>query len=117
MDAWAALLALVAELHPHEVEALLRYILLAGGEQSVEKARRSILLHVPTVEAPLASAGEQLIQQGIQRGLQQGRQEGRQEGVRARQPRQTGTRLVQGRGGRGEGCWRRNANDPRDQQA
>jgi flagellar biosynthesis/type III secretory pathway protein FliH len=71
----------VAEQHPDEIEALLRYILLAGGEHSVDEVRRSILLHVPTAEAPLASAGEQLIQQGILRGVQQGVQQGIQQGV------------------------------------
>ena len=46
--------------------------MLAAGEQSVDDVRRAILIHVPTVEAPLASAGEQLIQQGREQGLQQG---------------------------------------------
>jgi hypothetical protein len=81
MEAWAGLLAQVAAQHPGEIETLLRYILLAGGEQSVEEVRRSILLHVPSVEAALASAGEQLIQQGFESGLQRGVQQGIERGL------------------------------------
>ena len=83
MEAWAALLAFVAQRYPDEFEALLRYVLLAGGEQSLEDVRRAIMILVPTAEGPLASAGEQLIQQGREQGLQEGRQQGRQEGTLA----------------------------------
>jgi flagellar biosynthesis/type III secretory pathway protein FliH len=60
---------------------VLRYILLSGGEQSFDEVRRTILLHIPVAEASMASAGEQLIQQGFLRGIQQGVQKGIQQGV------------------------------------
>lgn len=77
LEVWAARFAEVLARHPDESEALLRYILLAAGERSLDEVQKSILLHIPAAEATMASAGEQLIQQGFQRGIQQGVQQGR----------------------------------------
>ncbi|MCB9662073.1 MAG: Rpn family recombination-promoting nuclease/putative transposase [Sandaracinaceae bacterium] len=93
LEFWAALLTVVAEQHPDELEALLRYILLAAGEQSVEDVRRAILIHVPTAEGPLASAGEQLIQQGREQGLQQGLERGSLAALRATLRKQLSARF------------------------
>lgn len=77
LEVWAAHFAEVLARHPDDSEALLRYILLAAGAESLDEVRKSILLHIPAAEAPMASAGEQLIQQGFQRGIQEGVQQGR----------------------------------------
>lgn len=73
LEAWASRFAEVLARHPDESEAFLRYILLSAGEDSLDEVRKTILLYIPAAEAPMASAGEQLIQQGFQRGMQQGR--------------------------------------------
>lgn len=77
LEVWASRFAEVVAQHPDASAALLRYILLSGGEQSFDEVRRTILLHIPAAEAPMASAGEQLIQQGFLKGIQQGVQQGR----------------------------------------
>lgn len=73
LEVWASRFAEVLARHPDESEAFLRYILLSAGEDSLDEVRKTILLYIPAAEAPMASAGEQLIQQGFQRGMQHGR--------------------------------------------
>lgn len=68
LEVWASRFAEVVAQHPDASAALLRYILLSGGEHSLDEVRRTILIHIPAAEAPMASAGEQLIQQGFLRG-------------------------------------------------
>lgn len=82
LEVWATRLAEVVTQHPDESTALLRYILLAGGVKSLDQVRNTIILHVPAAEAPMASAGEQLIQQGFQLGVQQGVQQGEMRALR-----------------------------------
>jgi hypothetical protein len=56
-----------------DIEVIVRYILRVAGEAPFEFLRQRIAQVAPTLEEPMASAAEQLIQQGIQQGVAEGR--------------------------------------------
>ncbi len=86
---------------------VLRYILRVSGDVPFEIIRQEFIKVIPEIEVAMASAAEQLFQEGIEkgiekgieqgeeRGLKKGRQEGRQEGRQA--GRQEANRTMLGR--------------------
>jgi predicted transposase YdaD len=56
-----------------DIGVVLRYILRVAGEAPFEIVRQKIIDVTPTLEQPMASAAEQLIQRGKQEGLETGR--------------------------------------------
>jgi hypothetical protein len=55
--------------HARSIGVVLRYILRVAGEAPFEIVRQKIIDVTPTLEQPMASAAEQLIQRGKQEGL------------------------------------------------
>jgi hypothetical protein len=58
--------------NPEDIALVVRYILRVAGEAPFDLLRERIAQAAPTFEEPMASAAEQLIQQGIQQGVQRG---------------------------------------------
>lgn len=80
LQSFATALARVVTRHPDEAMLFMSYILRVAGERSAHEVRRIVLQHVPNAEEPMASAAEQLIEEGLQRGLRQGVAQGLVEG-------------------------------------
>jgi flagellar biosynthesis/type III secretory pathway protein FliH len=78
--AWASELQ---QLDPggQEAHVIVNYVLRISGDVPAETIRKHIVEVAPALEKPMASAAEQLIQQGLQRGLEQGREEGLEKGL------------------------------------
>lgn len=69
LRAWARELeGLVRDGTREDLEVVLSYILHVGGGTSYEAIRQRVVEVVPAVEEPMASAAEQLIQQGLEQG-------------------------------------------------
>jgi hypothetical protein len=81
LPAWGPELArLAAYASSEDILVVLRYIFRVAGEVPFESVWQHIIDVTPTLEQPMASAAEQLIQRGKQEGLQEGLQKGKQEG-------------------------------------
>jgi hypothetical protein len=76
-----------------DIGVVLRYILRVAGEAPFEIVRQKIIDVTPTLEQPMASAAEQLIQRGIEKGIEKGKQVGLQEGLRHTLARQLRSRF------------------------
>jgi len=59
---------------------VMRYILWVAGDRPFEEIRKRVVTVVPAAEIPMASAAEQLIQEGVRRGEAKGRAEGEAQG-------------------------------------
>jgi flagellar biosynthesis/type III secretory pathway protein FliH len=59
----------------------MRYIWFVSGKESVEDIQNKILEVAPSTEHAMASAAEQLIQEGVRRGKVEGKAEGKAEDV------------------------------------
>jgi len=66
-----------------DVIAVMRYILSVAGPRPFAEVKERVVRAVPVTEAPMASAAEQLIQEGIRRGERTGKAEGKAESVLA----------------------------------
>jgi hypothetical protein len=75
LEAWAAELDRLArqDATGQDVLLVLRYIMRVSGEQSFKAVRDRMVALVPAAEKPMASAAEQLIQEGIAKGRAQER--------------------------------------------
>ncbi|MBK7152286.1 MAG: Rpn family recombination-promoting nuclease/putative transposase [Sandaracinaceae bacterium] len=68
VPAWGADLEHVARAQPGELVALLGYILLVAGVESLQAVRDTIVLHAPSTEASMISIADHLIEQGRELG-------------------------------------------------
>jgi len=59
---------------------VMRYILSVAGPRPFEEVQERVVRAIPAAEAPMASAAEQLIQEGIRRGKAEGKAEGEAKG-------------------------------------
>jgi hypothetical protein len=75
LHAWAEQLADLAEQFPEDFASLMRYIWSVSGEESVQDIQNKILEVAPSTEHAMASAAEQLIQEGVRRGKTEGKAE------------------------------------------
>lgn len=83
LHAWAEQLGALAEQFPEDFGTLMRYIWSVSGEHSVEEIQKKIIEVAPSTEHAMASAAEQLIQEGVRRGKAEGLAAGKAEGVLA----------------------------------
>jgi hypothetical protein len=77
--AWSEELARLSEESPEDAATVARYIIEVAGDEPFENLQKRILEVVPAMEKPMASAAEQLIQEGVRRGEAKGKAEGKAE--------------------------------------
>jgi len=74
-----------------DARVVLRYILRVSGDIPFEIVRQEFIKVIPELEVAMASAAEQLIQEGIEKGIEQGEERGLKKG------RQEANRTMLGR--------------------
>jgi putative YhgA-like transposase len=78
--AWAEELARLSVESPEDAATVSRYILRVAGDEPFETLQKRIIEVAPAMEQPMATAAEQLIQEGVRRGEAKGKAEGEAKG-------------------------------------
>jgi hypothetical protein len=73
--AWSEELAHLSQEFPEDAATVARYIVEVAGDEPFENLQKRILEAVPAMEKPMATAAEQLIQDGVRRGKAEGKAE------------------------------------------
>jgi predicted transposase YdaD len=83
LAAWAGELERLVRADPEgqDIQVVLRYILRVAGNTPFETLRQRIVEVAPALSEPMATAAEELFEQGKQQGIQQGLQQGLQQGA------------------------------------
>lgn len=81
--AWSDELAGLSREFPEDAATVARYIVEVAGDEPFENLQKRILEVVPAMEKPMATAAEQLIQEGVRKGEAKGEAKGKADGILA----------------------------------